>query len=302
MKVGTRLIAALLAGGLAGPLAAAEPINPSALYPEGPLWLDGALYYAEMTADRVTRWDGTENHTFWRGEGCGPTSIAPLTADRLLVLCHISAELVILDRDGQALQVIDRDDSGRRLTSPNDVIADGRGGAYFSEAGVFWREAPATGRVYYLNAAGSLQTVAAGLHYANGLVLDRAGARLFFSEHLARKVWLFPVEPNGSLAPGRPFFDLGQVAEPPRHRDAHAGPDGLDLDRAGNLYICEYGAGRVLLVGPDGRLRGTLQVPLPYLTNIALAPDEGELFLTAAKTNRARPFPGAVFRVENPLK
>ncbi len=293
---------ALISSGLLGPAIAADPINPAALYPEGPIWLDGALYYAEMTADRVTRWDGTDNRTFWHAEGCGPTALAPLGADRLLVLCHLSAGLAVLDRGAKLERVIERDQSGRRLTSPNDTIADGRGGAYFSDAGVFWRQAPATGRIYHLTAAGEVVPVAAGLRYANGLVLDRAGQRLFVSEHLGRKVWVFQITSDGSLGSRQLFFDLNRVAAVPRFRDDHAGPDGLELDRAGNLYICEYGAGRVLLVDPAGHLSEIVQVPLPYLTNIALTPDERELYVTAAETNRERPYPGAVYRITNPLK
>src|SRR5262245_45711937 len=69
------------------------PINDRAFYPEQPLWYNGALYYAEMGKDRVTKWDGKRNTVFWTSDGCGPTSVAQGQAQTLIILCHLQNAL-----------------------------------------------------------------------------------------------------------------------------------------------------------------------------------------------------------------
>ena len=62
---------------LAAVRADANTIDPKANYPEGPVLIGGMLFYAEMSADRVTVWDGTSRRTFFKRERCGPTSVSP---------------------------------------------------------------------------------------------------------------------------------------------------------------------------------------------------------------------------------
>ena len=54
------------------PQAETVVVEPDANYPEGPLWYQGRLYFAEMTRDRIVVHKGAERGTFWRREGCGP--------------------------------------------------------------------------------------------------------------------------------------------------------------------------------------------------------------------------------------
>jgi len=301
LRLASLLLLLAIAGGPAARAEArAEMVNARASYPEGPLWRGGALYYTEMSADRVSRWDPAGSRSFWEHQGCGPTSLAALAGGRFLVLCHLAGSLAILDRDGRLLQTLERDSAGRRLERPNDSTGDGRGGAYLTDAGVFRSSAPATGRVYHLSAAGDLREVAGGLRYANGITLLRGRRLLFVSEHLARRVWVYPVSADAGLGARRLFFDLATVAEEPAVRDEYAGPDGLELDASGNLYVCEYGAGRLLVVSPAGQLVRILPVALPYVTNAAFDDDQATLFVTGAWTNRAPTNFGQVLGLPGP--
>jgi gluconolactonase len=262
-------------------------------YHEGPLWHRERLYYGEMMRDRVMVSDLRAVSVFWQMPGCGPVSIAPYRGDELLVLCHLSHNLVRLSLSGTMLGIIDRDDHGRPFVHPNDSSADGKGGVFFTASGEFSLAAPATGAVLYLDGDGGLHRLAEGIHYANGIGVDGPRRRLLVSEHLGRRVLAFPLQADGSLGSPTVFFDLAKLPAPSTGLDPLAGPDGLELDGEGRLFIAEYGAGRLHLVGADGTLIGTLGGLMRYVTDLALLPG-GRAAITEARENNVPPYPGDV--------
>ena len=65
----------------------------------------------------------------------------------------------------------------------------------------------------------------------------------------------------------------------------------------GYYYIAQNGSGRVLVVDGDRKLVRTIDVPTPYVTNVAFGPDgTNVVFVTGAFEQWKPPFPGAVYR------
>ncbi len=296
------MAAAVLTALVASALAAGERIvvNAHALYPEGPLADGAGFYYAEMGADRVMVWDGRANRLVWSRAGCGPTSVARF-GDGLLVLCHIEAALAVISREGETRKIIDRDRNGRAFLTPNASINDAYGGVYLSSSGLFSPTAPAEGAVLYLAADGMLSRLAEGIHYSNGVALTADGKRLYVSEHLSRQVLAYDVGTDGSLLNRQVFARLDDYDGADPRRGWEVGPDGLAVDREGDLYIAEYGAGHVLIVGADARLKATIEVPQQYVTAPALSPDERRILITAPVSLYDPREAGAVYSVANPL-
>ena len=289
------LLLALVLDATAGVAGPDRVIDGAASYPEGPLWRAGRLYYAEMGEDRISVWDGQESRSFFSEPGCGPTSIAPYDGG-FLVLCHLADKLVTIDQSGRRKGEIARDRNGAPFVNPNDSFADALGGVYFSASGHFARWAPKEGAVYYLDAAGSLRRVAAGLRYSNGVLVD--GSRLLVSEHLARRVVAYDIAADGSLGPGRVYLDLTALAGRLARSYDLSGPDGLERDGAGNLYVADYGEGRILVFGRDRSFKGILPVATPYVTNLALK-GNAAMAVTGADDNATRPFPGQVILLDD---
>lgn len=288
MRARAGLAAALLAGALALPASAAEL---AASYPEGPVWIDGTLYWAEMGADRVMALAGDgEPAEFFRQEGCGPTALARYRESEFLVLCHRDGSVVRLDAAGRALGTIRQDAAGNALRDPNDASADGQGGVWFSDPGLFRAGSPAEGALYHLSADGTLTRHATGLAYGNGVFVDRAGGRLLVSEHLARRVLSYPLTADGLGEPQVIADFAGAGIARPEYPEA--GPDGLEIGPDGTLFVAEYGAGR-LHAWRDGWLAGTLPVEPAFVTNIAFGP-EGQAAVTGSFVNDRPPFPGVV--------
>ncbi len=276
-------------------------VNPRSEYPEGPV-VDGPfVYYAEMGSDRVMRWDGHANVSVWARTGCGPTSIALGDSGSLVVLCDREQVLAEITPDGKTLAVIATDSAGRPFLTPNASINDGKGGIYWTSSGLFWPTSPSQGAVLYLDAHGGLTRLAEGIHYSNGVALSPDGKTLYVSEHLSRRVLEYDVAADGSLSGTRVFVKLDNLEPVDTTRGWEAGPDGLAVDHAGNLYIAEYGGGHVLIVDPRGRLRATIPFPQRYTTAVALLDDDRRLFVTAPASYLDARAPGAVYVVANPL-
>ena len=94
---------------------------------------------------------------------------------------------------------------------------------------------------------------------SNGLGLD-SEERLVLCEHGDRDhaVWMaFDVLDDGALGGGRVFFDATEWA-----RSGKKGvPDGLDVDRDGNLFAA--GPGGIHVIAPDGTHLGSFEIDLP---------------------------------------
>lgn len=276
-------------------------INPDSPYPEGPVVVDGMLYYAEMGNDRVMRWDGSRNSVVWTGQGCAPTSVSRAGAGKLNILCHRQEAVIRISTAGTTLKTIEHDKDGQTFRNPNASVNDAKGGIYFSSSGTFGPGAPVGGAVLYLDASDRLSRVAEDIRYANGVALSPDGRLLYVSEHLERRILAYDVAADGSLSGRRVFARLDDlIGKEPGH-GWEVGPDGLMTDRAGHLFAAEYGGGRFLVIGADGKLITTVEVPDRYITALAFGADEDRIFVTAP-TTWMRPYTGKVYSIANPLR
>lgn len=296
MRRALRLMPALAAFLAATPDARAEPLK--AFYPEGPIVAGDRVLFAEMHMDRVIAWDAEGAETFYESAGCGPTAIAPY-GEGYVVLCHLTDEVHLVSEEGELTARLSEDLQGRGFVNPNDATADGKGGVYFTASGVFNRRAPAEGAVLYLDAEGIIHRLAHGLHYANGVHFDQDRGLLFVSEHLGGRIVSYRAVEPGRL--GAPAVFATLAPEDVQGRDGYplTGPDGLETDQAGNLYAAIYGAGALLVISPDGEILHRLETPEPLVTNVAIS--GRDLIITGSQSSSAKPFPGAVRKIANPL-
>lgn len=264
-------------------------INPRALFPEGPALVDGQLYYVEYAGHTVMRWDGQKNIQVWKQDGCGPSAVIPM-ADNFAVTCYDSGKLAVISKDGKDIAAYDKDDSGGALVGPNDGVADGNGGVYFTTSGP-WEAGPIVGRVMHLSAAGKLSEAANDLHYANGIAFG-PDKRLYVNESEAGRVISFAVDAEGKLSDRRLFIRLYALGEP-----ADAYPDGIKLGPDGNFYVGEYSAGNVLVVAPDGKLVMKYTVPSAASPNLTFSADGKTMYVMAVDNKTGAPYEGKVYAV-----
>jgi gluconolactonase len=288
-------VLAVMLSVVAGVAAAGEVtvINDKARFPEGPLWLDGKLWYVEYGGHTIMTWDGKANAEFWKQDGCGPSAVVRAGDGSFLVTCYDSGTIARVSADGKTLGSIDKDSDGQALVGPNDFTADGKGGVYFSASGP-WESFPIVGKVYHLAADGTVRAVADDLHYANGLAMSPDGRTLYVCESEAYRIVQFAVAADGTLSDRRLFVRLATLAGDPA-ADLYC--DGLEIDRAGNLWIGHYSSGVILQASREPLLLRRIEVPSPAAPNLVLGPDEKTLYVTAVDDKTNPPYMGKVYAV-----
>lgn len=272
--------------------AAAEPVvvDANAAFPEGPLMLDGTLYYAEYGAHRVSSWNNTAKGLLWESPGCGPSGLGPL-GDDIVVTCYDNGTLVRISETGKTVATYTADSSGAPLVGPNDLTPDGAGGLYVTASGP-WESAPIVGRVYHLAADGTLRMLADDLHYANGIALWNG--RLYVNESEAGRVISFAVAADGTLSDRRLFVRVATVD--PGSPGAY--PDGLKVGPDGTtLWIGQYSSGRIVVVDAEGALVAVHEVPSPAAPNLTFTPDGGDAYIMAVDDTANAPYKGKVYRL-----
>ena len=268
-------------------------INDKAAFPEGPCWYQDKLFYTEYGAHTVMTWDGEANQTFWRQDGCGPSAVVPVAGGEMLVTCYDSGEIVRISDSGKTIKTYKCDQKGQTFMGPNDFAVDPKGGAYFTTSGP-WESAPIVGKIFYMNASGTITEVANDLHYANGLALSLDGGTLYCAESEAGRIIQFAVAADGTLTDRRLFVRVAAV-DPPSGMSAY--PDGIKVDLDGNLYIGQYSMGRIVVVSPQGEFIKAIDVPSPAAPNLNFNVDESAVFIMAVDDVNNAPYWGKVYKI-----
>ncbi len=172
---------------------------------------------------------------------------------------------------------------------PNDLSFDRDGNLWFTDP---WGSSAdnAVGGVYVLRAeASSLDRVASGLAFPNGIVAT--DEQVVYAETRTGRLWRHRRFPDGRFGEAELFAELP-------HQDGVEvqGPDGMCLDTHGNLYVAHFGAGCVRVIGPDGAELEAIAVPGRNPTNVCFGGDDmATLFVTLDDTDQvvAGPAPHA---------
>src|SRR5919108_562924 len=105
--------------------------------PEGPLFLDGNLYYVGWVSNTLSRWDGKTTTVLNKTPECGHNGLALTKQKTFLLACTDDPGAILeLDMTGKQLRRWDRDSNGNKFVGGiNDIVVTANGGAY---ATVFW--------------------------------------------------------------------------------------------------------------------------------------------------------------------
>jgi sugar lactone lactonase YvrE len=265
-----------------------QTINGDASFPEGPVIIDGKLYYAEYGGNRVSTWDGKTNAVFWKLDGCGPSAVMPWQSG-FLVTCYDNGTYVKVSADGKTEKSWDKDNTGAPLLGPNDLTADGQGGAFLTASGP-WEPKPIVGKVYHLSVDGTLMVIADDLHYANGVQLSADGKVLYVNESEAGRVIMFDVDKDMTLKNRRLFAKLNVLGEP-----ADVYPDGIKLGPDGKLYVGLYSAPVILVLDADAKIVRRIELPTTATPNLTFTQDGKTIFVMAVDDKTQAPYKGRVF-------
>lgn len=252
--------------------AAIEKLAGGFSFTEGPVWIpEGYLLFSDIPENTIYKWSpDTGIEVFRKPSGCDRIGVAPgvfrgsngLTLDaqgRLTICEHGNRRVTRLEADG-SLTVLASHFEGKRLNSPNDLVYKSDGALYFSDPPYGFpkqdddpeKELDFCG--LYRLAGGELQLLYKDLRRPNGLAFSPDEKYLYVSNSdPQRRIWMrFEVQGDGSIANGEVFYDVTNEA-------AAGSPDGLKVDKQGNLY-CTGPLG-VWVFTPGGKLLGRIEPP-----------------------------------------
>jgi gluconolactonase len=108
------------------------------LGPEGPLYVDGSLYYVGWVSNTLSKWDGKETTVLNHTPGCGHNGLALTPRRTFMLACTDQGAILELDMTGKPLHRWDRDSKGRTFEGGvNDVVVTANGGVYATIFGPF---------------------------------------------------------------------------------------------------------------------------------------------------------------------
>jgi gluconolactonase len=181
---------------------------------------------------------------------------------------------------------------GKRLNSPNDLVYRSDGSLYFTDP-PYGLPQPgdqdptkelAINGVYRIPHAArqtpgappdrdKLQLLVHDMPRPNGLAFSPDEKYLYVANSEPEMYWMrFTVQPDGSLKDGFRFGDAGLYAH-------HGAPDGMKIDRRGNLYCAAPGG--IWIFSADGKHLGSITTP-EVVSNLAWGgPEHKTLYITA---------------------
>lgn len=227
---------------------------------------DGGVIFAQEQTDRIVKLDaeGREHTLVPATRGAGSVSLD--AAGRLLAVQRTCTEPLNTFLAGcneltnvsmllpQQRLLANSFADGTPFGRPNDLIADGEGGAFFTMGGA-----------YHVSAEGVVRVVEDQNLRSNGIMLSRDGRTLYVTN--VTEVLAFDVRPDFSTRNRRVFGALA----------GDDGGDGMAIDAEGRLYVT--GNAGVHVLSEQGEHLGMIPTPRRPITLAFSGPDKRTLYV-----------------------
>ncbi|HUQ31523.1 MAG TPA: SMP-30/gluconolactonase/LRE family protein [Pyrinomonadaceae bacterium] len=252
----------------------------------------GAVYISDVYHGIIYRVGADGAAKVWAETGA-PNG-HKILADGTHLVCDGKQHAVLhLDASGKMLDRAAAEYDGKPLRAPNDLTLDPNGGFYFTDPGGSNLQNP-IGTVHYVDARGKIHMVAEGLAFPNGIILRPDGKTLIVGESNRNRILSYDLIAPGRVGRMRVFATL-----PTKEGEQIANePDGMCLDREGNLYVAHYGMRQVQVLSPEGKLLRRYGAGNLTTSNVAFGgPRMDQLYITGA-LGEEKTTKGGLFRLE----
>ena len=245
-------------------------------FTEGALWDEkGFVWVSDETLNKLFRVysDGRKEEFLAIGDPDGNTYDKQ---HRLLDCASVLRAVIRFQDNRKDYDVIADRYQGMKFNSPNDVVLGPDGAVYFTDPTYDLpqgekQEIPFQG-VYRVGDGGPVQLLTKDLKQPNGLAFSPDGKHLYIDDSDNRNIHVFDFNPNGTISNGRIF------GEEPGAKDDGV-PDGMKVDRAGNVYVT--GPQGIWVWDAEGHHLGTIVLP-EQPANLAWGDaDYSTLYITA---------------------
>ncbi len=259
---------------------------------EGPVWVNGELWFSDLTGNKLhaVKDNGEQRLVLDKSGGKdevpagsyqGSNGAAVDQDGSVLLAQHGARRIARVAADMTVTSMVDRTDQGKRINSPNDMT--------FAPDGALWFTDPPFGlpgmdkdpeketahNAVYRFADGKALAMITDLPTPNGIAFSPDGTRLYVSNSMPEMfVNVYDVGANGAVSNGRPFISF------PGPAPAAGVPDGIKVDSLSNVWLT--GPGGIRIVSADGKLLGQIKSPDAAQANLAWGgSDWSTVYITA---------------------
>jgi D-xylonolactonase len=152
------------------------------------------------------------------------------------------------------------------------------------------------GRLARLSADGGINVIESGIYIANGPAIAHDGSWMLHTDSYLDTVYRYDLSPEGALSGKAVWNKFG---------GEQGTPDGMTLDRDGNVWVAFWGGSCIRQFTPEGTLLRTIALPAPQITSLAFGGDKlDQLLVTSARvglddaTLERYPLAGSIFVLE----
>ncbi len=278
---------------LVAPNAKIEKLAEGFEWSEGPTWYEGAVVFSDVPENIIYRWkEGmTSAEVFLKPSGMttpvagfreqGSNGLSRDAQGKLLVCMHGDRRVARWEK-GTFTTLADRFD-GKKFNSPNDLAVRKNGDVYFTDPPYGLdkgNESPLKEQtfngVYRVTPKGEVSVVTKAVNWPNGIAFSPDEKLLYIavSDSEAPRIMAYDVQPDGTVAGERIFFDASKAGKPGDKGSC----DGMKVDARGNIWAT--GPGGVLAISPQGKLLGRILTG-QATGNCCWGDDGSTLYITA---------------------
>ncbi|HEY1606707.1 MAG TPA: SMP-30/gluconolactonase/LRE family protein [Allosphingosinicella sp.] len=223
---------------------------------EGPVWVDGALWFVDIKSKKVYRTDAAGGG---RRSWDAPEEVGfVLPAEDGSFVAGLQSGLHRFDPESGAFTLIAGIEPDRPNNRLNDGVVDPSGRLWFGTMDN--KEKEKTGAFYRFQKGAVVRTGLEGIAITNGPCLSPDGRILYFVDTLGGTIEAADVADDGTLSDARPFVRI----------DPKEGfPDGPTIDSEGCVWISLYAGWEARRYSPQGELIGRIRFPVSNITKIA---------------------------------
>ncbi len=182
--------------------------------------------------------------------------------DNMFIADYVNHNILKIDKNTNQAIIFAHDSTANQ---PNDIAISPDGTLYASDPN--WKTN--TGNLWKIDQYG-FHLLESEMGTTNGIEVSQDGKKLYVNESVQRKIWVYDINDKGDVTNKQLFYTFDDF-----------GLDGMRCDSEGNLYICRYGAGKVVVINAEGKMIREIILRGKNPTNITFGgKDRKQCFVT----------------------
>jgi len=236
-------------------------------FAEGPAYKTGNLFFSDIEANTIYRWNEIDGLTVFRENSGGANGLYFDNSGNLIVCEGGNKRIALIDTD-QNYSVLADKFEGKAFNEPNDLWISPNGNIYFTDP-VFTGTLSQSGEYVYciLASNNELIKVADDLVKPNGIIGNTSGTKLYIADYGASEIYQYSISFDGTLSNKQLF--------------AKVQADGLTIDKEENVYAASK---LIMAYTSEGQFIQSIDIS-ETLTNLCFVETETGKFLFATTHN-----------------